>query len=175
MTFNFASKKCTAREETKAYTEKKIKKLEKFFTGDCAVHVVYTLEKANFYKVEITADYNGLIFRGQATSNTDFKPCVDEIADILIRQIRKHKTKLQKRLKESSFSFEEENSLPEDNEEDYKIIRNKTLKIKPMTDDEAVLQMDLLGHDFFIYTGESGNVKVLYKRKDGNLGIIETE
>ena len=174
MTFNYVSKKCTAREETKAYTEKRMKKLEKFFTGDCDVHVVYTLEKANLFKVEITADYNGLIFRAQATSNTDFKPCVDEIVDRLISQIRKHKTKLEKRMKDGMFIFEE-TTVSEETEDEYKIIRNKFIKVKPMADDEAIMQMDLLGHDFFVYTGESGNVRVLYKRKDGNYGLIETE
>ena len=128
MTFNYVSKKCTAREETKTYTEKRMKKLEKFFTGDCVVHVVYTLEKANFFKVEITVDYNGLIFRAQAASNTDFKPCVDEIVDRLISQIRKHKTKLARRMKESVFTFEDAKA-PEETEEEYKIIRNKLIKI----------------------------------------------
>ena len=174
MTFNYVSKKCTAREETKTYTEKRMKKLEKFFTGDCDVHVVYTLVKANNYKVEITANYNGLIFRGQATSNADFKPCVDEIVDILIRQIRKHKSKLEKRMKESTFIFED-TGVSEEQEDEYKIIRNKSIKLKPMADDEAILQMNLLDHDFFVYAGENGNFKVLYKRKDGNYGLIETE
>ena len=175
MKFNYVSRKCTARDDTKAYTEKKLKKLERFFTGDCVLHVIYTLEKPNVYKVEVTADYNGLIFRAQASSD-DFKPCVDEIVDILTRQIRKHKTKLEKRMKDSSFSFEGYQDNPEnEQDEEFKIIKSKNITVKPMTVDEAILQMNMLGHDFFVFREDSSLVKVVYRRKDGNYGLIETD
>jgi len=172
MKFKFVSKKCTAREETKQYTEKKLGKLEKFFSGDCTMNVVYTLVRENLFSVEATANYGGLIFRAQATSNTDFKPCIDEITDVLIRQIRKHKTKLEKKIKDVNISFDVAADEPED---EYNIVRNKTVTVKPMTDEEAILQMNMLDHDFFIYKSDDGVMKVMYRRKDGNYGVLETE
>ena len=98
MKIRYVSRKCTAYQDTKNYTEKKLKKLDKFFPEDCEVTVVYTLERDNRHKVEVTAENSGLIFRAQSTTD-DFKYSVDEIVEILTRQIRRHKTKLEKRIK----------------------------------------------------------------------------
>jgi putative sigma-54 modulation protein len=182
MQFIFSSRRCTVWESTKAYAEKKLKKLEKFFTGDCIVHVIFTLEKENLCKVEVTADYCGIIFRAQETTS-DFNVSIDKIVDIIIRQIRKHKTKLEKRLRDSDFIFEDENALKEANgeikqvvEDEYKVIRKKNILIKPMSVEEAILQMNMLGHDFYIFKdADVQNVKVIYRRKDGNYGLIDVE
>ena len=176
MQITYIEKKCNIWDSTKEYTEKKLKKLDKFFAGDCAVHVVYTMEKADQCKVEVTTDYNGLIFRAQETSK-DFKESVDRIVDVLIRQIRKHKTKLEKRLKSSNFDFDFDGSapLPTDAEDEYKIIKSKTIIVKPMSDEEAILQMNMLGHDFFVFKSDDDQIKVVYRRKNGDYGLLETE
>ncbi|MDF2686314.1 MAG: ribosomal subunit interface protein [Clostridia bacterium] len=179
MQFIFSSRRCTVWESTKVYTEKKLKKLEKFFTGDCIAHVIFTLEKENLCKVEVTVDYCGIIFRAQETTY-DFNVSVDKIVDILIRQIRKHKTKLEKRLRESDFLFDDSNNLKDDKkeiiEDEYKVIRNKNIIIKPMSVEEAILQMNMLGHDFYIFKEtEALNVQVIYRRKDGNYGLLDVE
>ena len=101
MQFNYTTKKCNIWDSTKEYTEKKLSKLNKFFSDDCTVYVIYTLEKDSNCKVEVTVEYNGITFRAQETT-TDFKESVDRIVDVLIRQIRKHKTKLEKRLRNSN-------------------------------------------------------------------------
>ena len=172
MTYQYVSRRCTVRDDTKAYTEKKFKKLEKFFEGDCVVHVVFTYEKEDRFTVEVTVDYGGLIFRAQAT-DTDFKYCIYDIVDLLIRQIRKHKTKLSKRLKDSSFVFD--SPVENEPEDSYRIVRSKTVSAKPMSPEEAILQMNLLGHDFFIFRTADERVAVLYRRRNGDYGLIETE
>lgn len=175
MQITYIEKKCHIWDSTKDYTEKKLKKLEKFFAGDCVVHVIYTLERDDNCKVEVTADYNGIIFRAQETTK-DFRESVDRIVDILIRQIRKHKTKLEKRLKASDFSFESGFSSDYDEEENEVITRRKSVIVKPMSEEEAVLQMNMIGHDFFVYRSDADNrICIVYRRKDGNYGLIETE
>ena len=172
MTFRYVSRNCTVREDTKEYTEKKLKNLEKFFSSDCVIHAVFTYVKEGCFKVEVTTDDNGLTFRAQATDN-DFKYCIDDILDILIRQIRKHKTKLEKRMKTPIPVFD--TSEPDEPEDEYKIVRSKTVNAKPMSPEEAILQMNMLGHDFFIFRSPTEKVCVLYRRKDGDYGLIETE
>lgn len=171
MQFIFSSRKCSLYDSTKAYAEKKLRKMEKFFTGDCVVSVLFTLEKDEKFKVEVTADYRDIIFRAQETGS-DFKEAIDLVTDVLIRQIRKHKTKLEKRLRDSDFSFEgSEEPIPEEN---GKIIRTKSVLLKPMTPEEAALQMELSAHDFFVFLdGADNTVKVVYLRKDGDYGLIE--
>lgn len=173
MRITYNARKCTIWQTTKDYTEKKMAKLERFFGGNCDVHVVYTLERENVCKVEITAEYGGLKFRAQ-TETGDFKSGVDECIDMLIRQIRKHKTKLEKRLRidDTAFSDFGLEDVAEDKDE---ISRRKTLALLPMTEDEALLQMNMLGHDFFLFRNEDGAVCMTYKRKDGDYGVIVTQ
>ncbi len=172
MQINFSARKCNIREETKAYAEKRFRKLEKFFKGNCTLNVVFTLERENECRVEATALYGGLIFRGQETTR-DFKESADKVTDILIRQIRKHKTKLEKRFRDSEFVFD----FPQEDirEDTYEIIRTKNISVKPMETEEAILQMNMLGHDFYVFRETDNKVCVLYRRKDGNYGLIETD
>lgn len=170
----YTEKKCNVWDSTKEYAEKKLKKFEKFFAGDCTVHVVFTHEKENQYQVEVTADYGGLVFRAQEISD-DFKISIDKTVDVIIRQIRRHKTKLEKRLKSSDFSFDEPAAadVPEDT---YTVSRVKSVSAKPMSDEEAILQMELVGHDFFVFRTEDGeHVRVVYRRKNGDYGVIEAD
>ena len=175
MQFNYTTKKCNIWDSTKEYTEKKLSKLSKFFSDDCTVYVLYMLETDSNCKVEVTVEYNGITFRAQETT-TDFKESVDRIVDILIRQIRKHKTKLEKRLRSSNFDFDFGYTSLDDNEDEYKIVRSKTVAAKPMSAEEAILQMNMLGHDFYVFKSEADEkVCVVYRRKDGNYGLIEAE
>lgn len=174
MQFIYNSRKCNIGEQTKTYAEKRLKKLEKFFTGDCVVNLVFTLEKEDRCRVEATANYGGLIFRAQEVS-TDFKESIDRISDVLIRQIRKHKTKLEKRFRDSEFVFDAPD-LPVEEDDAYEVIRTKSIAVKPMAVEEAILQMNLLAHDFYVFrNADTDAVNIVYRRKDGGYGLIETE
>ncbi len=173
MKFRYVGNKCTPRESTKEYTEKKLSKLNRFFSGDCTADVVYTLEKGDRFKVEVTVIYEGIIFRAQSVTD-DFMHSIDEVVDLLVRQIRKHKTKLQKRIKNSDFAFEGYEESSNAQEDDGLVIKRKQISVKPMSCEEAILQMNMLGHDFFVFRNEDGNMNVVYCRKDGNYGLIET-
>lgn len=172
MNYQYLSRKCTVRDDVKNYTEKKFAKLDKFFDGECTMHVIYTYEKEDLFKVEATVTYNGIIFRAQA-EGADFKYCIDELVDIIVRQIRKHKTKLQKQLKKRDIF--DSSDAPDMTEDDYKIVRKKAFTVKPMSDDEAILQMNMLGHDFFVYRNEEQRLCIIYKRKHGDYGLIEAD
>lgn len=170
MRINFTSRKFNLRDSLKEYTEKKISKLEKFFEDDCTVNVVFSLEKENVCKAEITAEYKGIIFRTQSVA-PEFTLAIDDNIDMLIRQIRKHKTKLEKKLKKQIPTFEDyTDDVVED--EDI-IIRRKKLDLKPMNPEEAILQMNMLGHDFFAFCDDGRNPYIVYKRKKGDYGLIE--
>lgn len=154
--------------------EKKISRLDKFFNPDVEVHATLSVQR-NRQTIEVTIPFNGVILRGEEASE-DMYTSIDTVVDILEGQIRKQKTKLQKRTRGDSLKF---HLIPEteDREKDEpQIVRTKRFAFKPMSTEEAVLQMDLLGHDFFVYmNAESDEVNVVYKRKDGNYGLIEPD
>ena len=170
MRINFTARKVGLRDSLKDYTEKKLSKLERFFGEECVVNVIFSLEKENVCKAEITAEYNGVIFRAQSIA-PEFTLAIDNDIDMLIRQIRKHKTKLEKRFKKQIPSFDDYND--DIVEDDDIIIRRKKLEIKPMDPEEAVLQMNMLGHDFFAFCDDNGVPYIVYKRKKGDYGLIE--
>ncbi|NYB74640.1 MULTISPECIES: ribosome hibernation-promoting factor, HPF/YfiA family [Sedimentibacter] len=154
---------------------KKIKRLDKFFQQDIEAKIVLSIEK-KLHKVEVTIPFNGRIVRVEESSD-DMYNAVDEAVESLERQIRKHKTKLQNK-KHSNESIKFENIEPLDIEDDqeFKVVKTKRFAIKPMGIEEAILQMDLLKHNFFVFlNGDSEEVNVVYKRKDGNYGLIEPE
>lgn len=169
MRINYTSRKMTLREPLKEYTEKKLSKLEKFFGDESTANIVFSLEKEDMCKAEITIEHNGIIFRAQSTA-PEFTLAIDSDIDMLIRQIRKHKTKLEKRLKTQIPTFDEYEDITEDSDI---IIRRKKLYLKPMPPEEAVLQMNMLGHDFFAFCDDSGTPFIVYKRKKGDYGLIE--
>ncbi|WP_313163217.1 ribosome hibernation-promoting factor, HPF/YfiA family [Sedimentibacter sp.] len=154
---------------------KKINRLDKFFQQDIEAKIVLSIEK-KLHKVEVTIPFNGRIVRVEESSD-DMYNAVDEAVESLERQIRKHKTKLQNK-KHSNESIKFENIEPLDIEDDqeFKVVKTKRFAIKPMGIEEAILQMDLLKHNFFVFlNGDSEEVNVVYKRKDGNYGLIEPE
>jgi putative sigma-54 modulation protein len=154
---------------------KKLNKIEKFFKADTECHLTFTVEK-NRHILEVTIMSKGLFIRAEETTD-DMYASIDAVIDKLERQIRKNKTKLGKRIRQESvvpdnFQIEE----PIEEEKNYKIMKSKRFAIKPMDVEEAILQMNLLGHNFFVFSNsETDEVNVVYKRKDGNYGLIEPE
>lgn len=156
---------------------KKIGKLDKYFNPDVEAQVTLSVQKGR-HIVEVTIPFDGVILRGEE-STEDMYMSIDKVLDKLEKQINKHRTRLERRLKANSLKdFDISPKAGEDDEEQYNptIVRTKKFAIKPMPVDEAVLQMDLLGHSFFVFlNAETDEVNVVYKRKDGRYGLIEPE
>ncbi|MBR6428090.1 MAG: ribosome-associated translation inhibitor RaiA [Clostridia bacterium] len=152
---------------------KKLAKLDRYFPADTNAQVTMAVEK-NRHIVEVTIPYTGGIIRGEEVTG-DMYASIDNVIAKLERQIIRHRTKLEKNLKAEAFN-EPMPEYVEDEEDGPRIVRTKRFSIKPMSVDEAVLQMELLGHSFFVFlNSETEGINVLYKRKDGNLGLIEPE
>lgn len=153
---------------------KKLSKLDKFFKEEVNANVLLEVQKGS-HKVEVTIPFNGGILRSEET-NDDMYKSIDLIIDKLERQIRKQKTKLQRKLHEEFLDFSAIEEYDDEDNEESKIVRTKRFAMKPMVAEEAVLQMELLGHSFFVYMdADSSEVNVVYKRNDGNYGLIEPE
>ncbi|MBE6827138.1 MAG: ribosome-associated translation inhibitor RaiA [Ruminococcaceae bacterium] len=170
MNITIIGRKCTPRESFKERAETKLRKVEKFFGPDADAKVTATVEK-NAKIVEITLSKGGYIFRAQERSQ-DLEEALDACVDSLIRQIRKNKTRLEKRIRELSFD-DVFNSADED-EAEFDVVRTKSVIVKPESVEEAILQMNLLGHQFYMFrNSETDMLSVVYKRKDGGYGVIE--
>ena len=158
----------------KTAVEDKIGKLEKYFTPETEVHVTLSVEKDR-QKIEVTIPVKGSIIRSEQVSN-DMYVSIDLVEEIIERQLKKYKTKLVDRQKDAtSFSqlFVENNYM---DDEEIKIVRTKKFDIKPMYPEDACIQMELLGHNFFVFcNAETDQVNVVYKRKGGTYGLIEPE
>ena len=162
----------------KEMVDKKISKLEKYFGPNVEARATLSVQK-NRQRVEVTIPFNGVILRGEEVTDDMYKS-IDLVEEKLVRQIRKQRTKLSRKNNSGSLRYPEFNSLEfknEDTDEDTsRIVKTKSFNVKPMSADEAVLQMELLGHSFFVYQdADTNNVSVVYKRKDGNYGLIEPE
>lgn len=169
MNITIIGRKCTPRDSFKERAEDKLQKVEKFFGPDADAKVTATVEK-NSKIVEITLSKGGYIFRAQERTQ-DLEESLDACVDSLIRQIRKNKTRLERRLREVSF---DEAFLPEEKEEEFEVARTKTVAVKPQSIEEAILQMNLLDHQFYMFrNAETDLINVVYKRKDGGYGILE--
>ena len=178
MKFQYTEKKVSLPANVHAYAEKKVMKLERYFGSDAEALVAFSVEK-NRNKVEITVQASGTYFRA-SESTSDMFASVDAAVSTIERQIRKNKTRLAKRLRQDAFVREAEvtSFVPDDFEEgNFEIVRTKRFNMKPMTRQEAILQMDLLGHNFFAFRDEDANgaFAVVYKRNDGGYGLIEDE
>jgi len=161
----------------KESVEKKISKLERYFDPEVKARATLSVQK-NRQIIEVTIPFNGIILRGEESTEDMYKS-IDLVEDKLERQIRKQKTKLQKRnskgsLRYPSFNPKEVEGIFE--EEDQKIVKTKNFNVKPMSSEEAILQMELLGHNFFVdEDADTNKFSVMYKRKDGNYGLIEPD
>lgn len=176
MQLNFAGKNVEVTQALKDVTEKKLGKLEKYFQRDIIGNVTFSTEK-NRKIIEVTINLPGTILRAEESSD-DMYASIDRAVDILERQIRKYKSRLQKRYQNNeTIRFENVIPLPvgDDNEKST-LVRKKKFSLKPMSAEEAILQMELLRHNFFVFQdAETEDISVVYKRKDGNYGLIEPE
>ena len=170
------ARRTTIHDDFRERIEKKIDKLDRFFDEQAVANVTVTNTNNDRETVEITINYNGIIFRSEETS-TDRAKSLEIVVDSLIRQIRKNKTKLQKRLKTNAFDMLPTEEPVESMEmDDYEIVKSKSFPLKPMDIEEAILQMNMLGHSFFVFrNGTSNEVNVIYTRKNGHYGLIEPE
>lgn len=175
MKFQFTEKKVSLPSNVHAYAEKKVMKLERFFRDDAEALVAFSVEKDR-NKVEITVHAANTYFRAsEATS--DMFASIDAAVATIERQIRKNKTRLARRLRQDAFvrTAEVTSFVPEEEEGSFSIVRVKEFPMKPMTRDEAILQMNLLEHTFFAFKDEENGdaFAVVYKRNDGGYGLIE--
>ena len=157
----------------KEYVKEKLTKLDKYYTDDLKATVLVKIRNYT-QKVEVTIPLKTLILRAEEESS-DFYSAVDLVVNKLERQIRKNKTKLKKKEKSGikEFNMEEILDIPDEEEKE---VKRKKIDIKPMNLEEAILQMELLGHNFYMYKDSDLNsVSLVYKRKNGGYGVIETE
>ena len=175
MKFQFSEKKVKLPGNVHAYAEKKVMKLARYFDEDAEALIVFSVEK-NRNNVELTVRGAGTWFRARE-STSDMFASIDAAIGTIEGQIRKNKTRLARRLRQDAFtrSADETSFVAEEKEEDLSIVRVKQFYFKPMTRDEAVLQMNLLEHNFFAFRDEDngGCFAVVYKRNDGGYGIID--
>jgi len=158
------------------YAEKKVGKLSRFFEGrpEILAEVMMRIEKEQDI-VEITVQVDGILLRGEE-KNEDLYASIDGAVEKIERQVRKHKTRLQNRFRNGpKLSELQSMEVHPDREKDTpRVVRTKRFAIKPMGVEEAIMQMDLLGHDFFVFTNAATNeINVVYRRKDGDYGLIE--
>lgn len=173
MKITITTRKTFVNELDKEMIEKKIGKLAKFFNEDTEATVTVSSQK-NDKIVEVTIFANGLVYRAEER-NEDILDAVDRAEVAIDRQIRRNKTRLEKAIKREAF-IPEVDDAPVEEEKEFNIIRTKSHFLKPMTPEEAVLQMNLLGHEFFIFfNAATETTDIVYKRKDGNYGLIETK
>jgi len=175
MKFTFTCKKVSLNDSIKEYAEKKISKLDRYFHEDAEAIVTFAVEKDHRCVAEVTIISGGTMFRAQEEPRDgDMRSAVDAVASTIDRQIRKNKTRLSKRLRQEALvsTMPEEFEVPEETE--FNVVRTKRVMVKPMSTEEAILQMNLLNHDFFLFRNEANVVSVVYRRKNGGYGLLET-
>ena len=176
MKLNIRGDKLEITDAIRDYVEDKLGRLDKYFKDSNINANVLLKVKGNRQIIEVTVPTDKYILRSEEEHN-DLYAAIDLVVDKLEGQIRKNKTQLKKlnidnKYKDFNFDYE----LDEDEENNDVIVKHKEIEMKPMDSEEAILEMELLGHSFFVYKDvDTGNVNVLYKRKDGNYGLIETK
>ena len=176
MKFHFIEKKLQIDPEVKSYAEKKVSKLDKFFRQESEATVTFSTERGRC-RAEVTLKNNGMFYRASELTG-DMYASIDSACALIERQIRKNKTRLEKKLRDGALEREikPEYVAAEEPEEDdsFQIIRTKRFSLKPMTPEEAILQMNLLEHEFFAFLNMDDNdsFSVVYKRKSGGYGLI---
>ena len=179
MKYTYACKKVSLNDSIKEYAEKRISKLERYFReDDTSAFVTFSVEKDHLCTVEITIRGGGTLLRAQTEApDGDMRGAIDAAVGYIERQILKNKTRLAKRLRSEGFPP----AAPADDfevaeEKEFNIVRTKRFAVKPMSPEEAILQMNLLGHSFFVFrnTDDDNAICVVYTRNSGGYGIIET-
>ena len=172
MKFKYIGRFMDVTDTMKEYAEKKIAKLDWFFGDNAEVQVKFALEKGARQIAEITINQKGMLFRAEESSS-DMYASIDGAVDKLQGQIRRHRTKLDKKFR-SPAPVPEVEVAPE--EDERKLVKVKRFGVKPMTVEDAITQMEQLGHTFFVFDNiETGSICVLYVRKDGDYGILQPE
>ena len=182
MNYNIRGENIEVTQAIRSHVEEKISKIERYFdtppTSDVNVNLsVYNEEQ----QVEVTIPMPNLLLRAEE-HHTDMYAAIDLVVDKLERQIRKYKTKVNRKFRQAGsakhlfaeLEKEERNNAISEDESEIEVVRTKRFNLKPMDSEEAILQMDMLGHEFFVFTNaESNDTNVVYKRRDGKYGLIE--
>ena len=178
MKYNIRGDKLEVTDALAGYVESKLDRLNKYFKEDDILANVLLKVRGNSQIIEVTIPTDKFILRSEE-SDKDLYAAIDLVTDKLERQIRKNKTRLNKQNfdnKFKEFNFDYEVKDEEESSENEVIVKRKKLEMKPMDEEEAILEMNLLGHEFFVYKDmHTDNINVLYRRKDGNYGLIETK
>lgn len=173
MTINMTARNTSIRDSFKNSLQKKLNKLNRFFDDEVVANVTVTHEGGR-ETVEVTIKSDDLFFRSEKTTG-DRLDSLDMVVDALFRQIVKNKSKLQKRMRKTAFEADFDSDFI-GSEDNYEIVRSKRFNVKPMDVEEAILQMNLIGHSFYMFrNSDSGEICVVYKRNDGNYGVLEPE
>ncbi len=181
--FNIRGENIEVTPAIRDHIEKKVEKIERYFTDGANATAMVNLKSYNHNqtKVEVTIPMKNLTLRAEER-HEDMYAAIDLIVSKLERQIRKYKTKVNRKFRDRdgmgvSFAVAENDTRQQNDseEEDFTIVRTKQFELKPMDEEEAVLQMNMLGHSFFVFTdAETNETNIVYKRKDGSYGLIET-
>jgi putative sigma-54 modulation protein len=181
MNFNIRGENIEVTPAIREYVEKKVARLERYFieSPEANVNVNLRFNQDKTSKVEVTIPLPHLVLRAEETNN-DMYAAIDLIIDKLERQIRKHKTKVNRKIREKvgiTATFATTNGEaqePQYEEDELEVVRTKQFNLKPMDSEEAILQMNMLGHSFYVFTNADTNrTNVVYKRRDGRYGLIE--
>ena len=178
MKFTVVAKKVDLTDDARNYIEKKLSKLDKFFKEEPEARIVLKEIKDIRY-IETTIYASGMIYRCDVSDN-DILAVADKTVDIIERQIRKNKTRLEKRIKKDAvddLTLINGSTFDEDelNNDEFEVVKTKRFTIKPMSVEEAILQMNLLGHTFFIFKNmDTDETNIVYKRKDKKYAVIES-
>ena len=173
MKITIVGRKLNVYDDTRELIERKLGKLDKYFKSEQTEAAVTLSRKRNVSSLEVTINAGGTLFRSEVDAD-DFRIALDQTVDHIEGQIRKNKTKLAKRLRENIMDMSMIPDPVEETSEDEPIIRVKQFEFKPMTPEEAIMQMNLLGHSFYVFNDiTTGDTCVVYTRKDGDYGLIE--
>ena len=179
MKFTFIEKKIEVGPDIKAYAERKVGKLDRFFKTESEAYITYSAERGR-YRAEVTLSNNGMFYRVSELTG-DMCASIDSAVASIERQIRKNKTRLEKKLREGAFEREVKpvdivGGGDEEEEGEFQIVRTKRFSLKPMTPEEAILQMNLLEHEFFVFLNQQdGSFSVVYRRNQGGYGLISAD
>ena len=175
MKFNIHGKKLDVTESIKNYIEEKIGRLDKYFENPNNITATVLIKlRGNEQVVEVTINANKFVLRAEE-SNKDLYASIDKVSDKIERQIRKNKTRMSKKVNKDFFKdFILDFEVPKEEENNNKVVKRKVIENKPMSEEEAIQQMELIGHEFFAFKNvDTGDVNIVYKRKDGDYGMME--
>ena len=176
MKFTFTCKKVALNDSIKDYAEKKLSKLDRYFREEATATVVFSVEKNHRCVAEVTLRGDGTMFRAEVESpDGDMRGAIDNAVSAIDRQFRRNKTRLSRRLRPEAFPSGAQDDFEVQEEKEFDIVKTKRFSVKPMSPEEAILQMNLLQHDFFVFrNNEDDSLSIVYHRKHGGYGLIET-